>query len=152
MTQLTCQICGEQGVIVTPRELEEGLADGRYVKGARLATYTHSQTGEQFTSTEAVVFHVCRDCKRKAAKDANQADGERARHARIMARLAHIRRNNPDMPLEEAATRATEDEFEPENEPNLELRRYLIERQERDGYSKERDAIARDILASLPNE
>lgn len=148
MTQLTCQDCGEKGPIVTPRELEEGLAEGRYVNGSILVTRVKPDTGEQFTTSEAYVLYICRDCKRKAAKDAHawQAHPEEARHRRIMHRLAHIRERSPEMSLEEAVMRTTDDEFEPENEPDIRLRRYLMDRGEQNAHA---DEGAREVLRQL---
>lgn len=152
MVECKCQVCGDVMGFLSSDELKKMLASGEVVKATRFFRGPDWR-GDEIDKHEDGYFGVCRRCKRRHA-DAPLLgnDAEFARHKRIMDRLAHIRRNSPDMPLDEATTRATEDEFEAANEANVELRRYLMERLERDAFSAERDEIARRILANLPED
>ena len=148
MEEVKCQECGGQIGFYTASELQKKIDSGEIVKGrAYKRNADEAESAKRQVGYSDGFFGICRVCRRDYANAPLLGnDPEGARHRRIMERLAAIRRNDPGMSLEEAAMRATEDEFEPENEPNPEFRRYLMERGTKSAAA---DAAAREVIKSL---
>lgn len=146
MVEYKCQDCGEVIGFLSNDELARRIASGEVTKSTRFFRGPDWR-GDEIDKHEDGYFGICRRCKRLHATAPLQGkDPEFARHQRIMERLRFIRRNQPELPLAEAVSRAVEDEFEPINEPDAKLRRYLLDRGDPNEYA---DAGARQVLAQL---
>lgn len=147
LKSVCCQGCGEEIALVHPKEIAERIASGEYVT-RRAIKEKQWGGGDHVTHVEGV-FGMCAKCRREAQANIDLRGAEaatRAQAARIQNRIKYIRRNQPEMSIEEAAMRATEDEFEPRNEPNPAFRAYLLERYapnktERSLWQKVRDLL-----------
>lgn len=148
LLQIKCQDCGKDMLLVQDDEVEKRIATGEYVNGSKLVKRKKFD-GEQYTTPEEGIFGICSKCAAdaRAIIDNSGADAAvTAQTRRIQDRLALIRERRPDLTLEQAARAAVESEFDPNNEPNVAFRAYLLEHAAKDEAN---DAAARGFLADL---